>query len=268
VPSAKPDALFHEDADRFVPTELTRGPWDPRAMHGGAPAALLARAVERFDPGPASHVARMTIELLRPVPLERLHLTTTMVRPGKKVQLVEASLSADDREVVRATALRLRVADLHIPSGLAPEYAVPPPGELVPREMSLEERPWGFGDAIDFAAVDGWPQDRGPGRCWFRLTVPTVAGEENSPLMRVAAAADFGNGISSPLGWDQGWTFINPDLTIYLHRLPEGEWVGLDAVTFPEDGAVGVAESILFDERGRIGRAVQSLLFDRPGDAG
>src|SRR5574341_2483420 len=135
-----------------------------------------------------------------------------MRRYGKKVQLVEASLYADDLEVVRASALRLRVADLHIPDGLTPEYAVPPAGELVPREMSLEERPWGFGDAIDFGAVAGWPMQLGPGVVWVRLNVPTVAGDgdANSPRMQVAAAADFGNGISSPLGWDQGWTFINP----------------------------------------------------------
>lgn len=258
-----PEALFHADGDRFVPTELTRGPWNPNAMHGGAPAALLGRAIERFEPGPASHVARLTIELLRPVPLTPLRATTRMVRPGKKVQLVEASLFEGEREVVRATGLRLRVAPVDLPSGVAPQYPVPPPGADVPRFRDEEERPVMFGDAIDFRAVRGWPDQRGPGVCWFRLNVPTVAGEENSPLMRVSAAADFGNGISSPLGWDQGWTFINPDLTIYLHRLPEGEWVGLDALTVPEAEGIGMAESVLFDEQGRIGRAVQSLLLDR-----
>jgi hypothetical protein len=258
-----PDALFHADGDHFVPTELTRGPWDPNAMHGGPPAALLSRAIERFEPGPASHVARLTIELLRPVPLVPLHVTTRMARPGKKVQLVESSLFDGEREVVRATALRLRVAPVDLPPGTAPEYPVPPPGEIVPSLRDEEERPIMFGDAIDFRAVRGWPEERGPGVCWFCLNVPTVAGDENSPLMRVAAAADFGNGISSPLGWDQGWTFINPDLTVYLHRLPEGEWVGLDALTVPEAEGVGMAESLLFDAQGRIGRAVQSLLLDR-----
>jgi hypothetical protein len=258
-----PDALFHADGDGFVPTELTRGPWDPNAMHGGAPAALLSRAIERFEPGPASHIARLTIELLRPVPLVPLRVTTRMARPGKKVQLVEASLLDDEREVVRATALRLRVAPVDLPPGAAPGYPVPPAGEMVPGPGDEEERPIMFGDAIDFRAVRGWPEERGPGVCWFRLKVPTVVGEENSPLMRVAAAADFGNGISSPLGWDLGWTFINPDLTVYLHRLPEGEWVGLDALTVPEAEGVGMAESVLFDDQGRIGRSVQSLLLDR-----
>jgi len=254
---------FMPTATAFVPTELTRGPWDPNAMHGGAPAALLARAIERFEPGPASHIARLTVELLRPVPLAPLTVTTRMARPGKKVQLVEASLFAGDQEVVRTTGLRLRVAPLDLPPGLAPEYPVPPRGRIVPRDRDVDDWPLGFGDAMDFGAVRGWPEQRGPGVCWFRLRVPVVAGEEPSPLTRVAAAADFGNGISSPLGWDEGWTFINPDLTFYLHRLPAGEWVGLDALTVPEAAGVGMAESVLFDGEGRIGRAVQSLLLDR-----
>lgn len=258
-----PDALFHRDGDRYVPTALTRGPWDPNAMHGGAPAALLARAIERFEPGPASHVARLTVELLRPVPLEPLRVSARMARPGKKVQLVEASLFDGEREVVRATGLRLRVAPLDLPAGAAPEYPVPPPGRIIPRDRDEEDWQLTFGDAMDFGAVRGWPDQRGPGVCWFRLKVSTIAGEENSPLVRVAAAADFGNGISSPLGWDEGWTFINPDLTVYLHRLPEGEWVGLDALTVPEPEGVGTAEAVLFDRAGRIGRSVQSLLLDR-----
>ena len=258
-----PDALFHADGDRFVPTELTRGPWDPNAMHGGAPAALLARAIERFDLGPVTHVARLTIDLLRPVPLVPLTITSRMARPGKKVQLVESSLFAHEQEVVRATALRLRVAPLELPEGITPAYEVPPAGVDVERDRNRDEFPITFGDAMEFGSVGGWPGERGPGVCWFRLKVPVVGGEDPSPLMRVAAAADFGNGISSPLGWDEGWTFINPDLTTYLHRLPVGEWVGLDALTFPEAEGIGVAESILFDEHGRLGRAVQSLLLDR-----
>lgn len=179
------------------------------------------------------------------------------------MQLVEASLFEGEREVVRATGLRLRVAPVDLPSGVAPDYPVPPPGRIVPRDATVEQRPIMFGDAVDFGAVRGWPEQRGPGVCWFRLTVPAVAGEENSPLVRVAAAADFGNGVSSPLGWDEGWTFINPDLTIYLRRLPKGEWVGLDALTLPERRASAWRSRCCSTSRGRIGRAVQNLLLDR-----
>ena len=92
-----------------------------------------------------------------------------------------------------------------------------------------------FADAMDIVAVLGAPGIAGPGTAWFRLRVPVVAGEEMTPLQRVAAAADFGNGISSVVDWDDGWLFINPDLTVYLHRYPVGEWVGLEATTYPGD---------------------------------
>jgi hypothetical protein len=258
--AAKPDALFHADGDRFVPTELTRGPWDPNAMHGGAPGALLARAVERFEPGSASHVARLTIDLLRPVPLTPLEVGTRMVRPGKKVQIVEASAFAGETEVVRLTALRLREAALVLPELGGDDRLDPGPASAEHYEST---RPLNFGHAMDISHARGSLETRGPAAVWFRLNVPVVAGEEASPLSRVVAAADFANGISAPLDWNDGWTFINPDLTVYLHRLPEGEWVGLDAVTWPEASGVAVAEAALHDERGRIGRSVQSLLLDR-----
>jgi hypothetical protein len=90
-----------------------------------------------------------------------------------------------------------------------------------------------------------------------------VVGEETSPLMRVAATADFGNGVSAVVDWNSNWQFINPDLTIYVSRYPQGEWIAIDAVTHPSDRGVGYAEVALYDETGRIGRSVQSLLFDR-----
>src|SRR5689334_25076754 len=106
-------ALFERDGDRFVPTPLTRGPWDPRAMHGGAPSALFAAVCEQHDPGPAAFVARLTVELMRPVPLAPLDLVINTIRPGKKVQWIAASLrSGDGIEVAHCTALRIRNDDV------------------------------------------------------------------------------------------------------------------------------------------------------------
>jgi hypothetical protein len=254
-----PDAVFHREGDRFVPTELARGPWDPNAQHGGPCGALLAGLLEEHDLGPPAHVARMTIELMRPVPMQPIELRARTVRPGKKVQLVEGSVLSGDAEVVRATALRIRDADV--------EFADPPGDRLEPGPGPLRGRfenlgPLNFGFAMEMSMAHGEIGVPGPAAVWFRLAVPIVAGEETTPLMRVAAAADFGNGISGAVTWDE-YLFINPDLTIYLHRLPAGEWVGLDARTWPTHEGVGVADAALYDERGRIGRSVQALLLDR-----
>jgi hypothetical protein len=116
-------------------------------------------------------------------------------------------------------------------------------------------------DAIEIRFVEG-RFGNGPATAWFRLRVPIVAGEEPSPLQSLAAAGDFGNGISAELSWDE-YAFINPDLTLYVERPPEGEWIGLKARTTIATGGVGMAESVIYDTRGRIGRAVQALLVAR-----
>jgi hypothetical protein len=261
-------AVFVLEGDLVVPSVLARGPWSREAQHGGAPAALLARAVERFDGGEAMIVARVTVELLRPVPIAPLRVVTRFSRPGKKVQLVEASLvvAESGTEVARASGLRMRRAQIPLPEGAA-AHGTPP----LPDAGESSKPPWagqiayeGFhSGAIEMRFVRGTFEEPGPATAWLRLVVPLVAGEPTSPLSRVAAAADFGNGISWVLSRSDGYRFINPDLTIYLHRHPVGEWVALEATTSPESLGVGLAESRLYDARGPIGRSVQSLLIER-----
>jgi hypothetical protein len=260
------DAIFTPQGDLFLPSDLARGPWSRDAQHGGAPAALLARAVERFDGGAATFVARLTIELLRPVPIAPLEVRTRFVRPGKKVQIVEASLLAGDTEVARCSALRMRRHAVPLPAELPTVAAPPGPGggrdSLPPWSAQVGYRAF-HNEGVEHRFVAGSFLEAGPSTDWIRLRVPLVLGEETSPLSRVAAAADFGNGISWVLSRNDGYGFINPDLTIYLHRYPDGEWVCLDAATFVGPQGTGLAESRLFDLHGPIGRSVQGLLIER-----
>jgi hypothetical protein len=260
------DAVFVPQEEGFVATELARGPWDPGAQHGGAPAALLMRAFERLPAGEELQIARITYELLRPVPLGRLEADADVVRGGRRVQLLEGSIrTPDGTEVVRARALQVHRAE---PSAQTTAPVPPPPGPDQGREhepgsdgFSPPHRPMFAPDAIEIRFVEG-VFGSGPSTAWFRLRVPLVAGEEASPLERLAAAGDFGNGISAELPWDE-FAFINPDLTLYLERPPEGEWIGLQARTTIADGGVGSSDSVIFDLRGRVGRAVQALLVMR-----
>jgi hypothetical protein len=259
-------ALFELHGERFVPTPLCRGPWSPEAQHGGPPAALLARAIERFEPDEAMQVARLTVELLRPVPLAPLEVATRRQRPGKRVQLVEATLAAAGTVVARATGLRLGRRALVLPPDAARRPAPPP----APATGAGTISPWDTGagpafhrDGVEHRFVAGGFDRPGAAIDWIRLRVPLVAGEVTSPLARVVAVADFGNGISWVLSRNAGYRFINPDLTVYLHRLPAGEWVCLEASTAVEVHGVGLAESRLWDEHGPLGRALQSLLLEQ-----
>ncbi len=252
--------MFVGSDSRFVATEFARGPWDPGAQHGGAPAALLMRAFERLPAAAALMVARVTYEFLRPVPIgEELEVVAEVVRPGRRVQLLEGAIRrADGIEVVRARALQVQGADPDTPHT---DEAAPPPGPHNGRDDDMQppHSPMFAPDAIEVRFVDGAFHALGPSTAWFRLRIPIVAGEEPSPLERLAAAGDFGNGISATISWDEH-LFINPDLTLYIDRPPEGEWIGLEARTLMPAGGIGIAESILYDERGRVGRASQALL--------
>ncbi|MEA2145681.1 MAG: hypothetical protein QOG59_1268 [Solirubrobacteraceae bacterium] len=255
-------ALFAARNGRYVASELTRGPWDPGAQHGGAPAALLVGALERLDGPEALQLARVTFEFLRPVPLGELEVRASVVRPGRRVQLLEgAILDPGGVEVVRARALRITAADTG--GTVTDELALPAPPEA--GEVKTLTPPHGLTmfapDGIEVRFVAGG-FGGGPATAWFRLRHPVVAGESPSPLQRLAAAGDFGNGISAVLSWDE-YLFINPDLTLYIDRQPVGEWICLQSRTVLAAGGVGTAESVLFDERGRVGRAMQALLVAR-----
>ena len=253
-------ALFDIDGDVAVPSELTRGPWDPAAMHGGPPAALLARAVERCDPGPADFVARLTVELLRPVPLLPLTVSARSTRPGKMVHWVEAILRAGDVEVARAVGLRLRTvtgSPVAEPPSVA-ALAGPDAGTTLDLDPD-RIRGVGYWSANDILMVGGTFLVPGPGQAWLRLNVPVVAGEDPTPAQRVAAAADFASGVGNPLDVTIG-AAINADLTIAMHRPLSGDWIGLDSRAWADSQGTGMAEAVIHDLRGPIGRSVQCLL--------
>lgn len=255
------DAFYIDEGDnRFTPTEWTIGPWGPDAQHGGPPAALLGRAIEHCDPRPDFQVARVVFDILRPVPISRLQVEARVVRPGKRVELVEASISADGKEVMRASAWRIRTAEIPLDHDYAVGEAPPGPDEGVDMDSFDPTGNSTYLTAMEWRFVAGSFLEPGPATCWLRAAYPLVLGEDISALGRVLIAADSASGISNTLDW-RDWLFVNPDLSVYIHRLPVGEWVCLDAVTNPERHGVGMTSSVIHDERGPIGRTLQSLFI-------
>jgi hypothetical protein len=278
-----------EGEGRYTPTEYARGPWDPRALHGGAPATLIASAFERMEPGAELPFARLSFSFLRPVPLAPLRLSTRIVRPGRRVQELEAELYAvgsgdglEDGELVcRAHALRIVPAPEELPALAVAVMQESEPARLPGWEEAHpvrfapdEEKHMSFAaSAIEMRFLHGRPLKGqlpevgvssahapvGTAGVWMRLRRPVLPGEAPSPLVFAMAAADFGNGIAAVLPFDQ-YLFINADLAITLNRRPEGEWIGLDARTLLHPGGIAWAESVMHDERGPFGLATQALV--------
>jgi hypothetical protein len=281
------EAVFVPDGPRFVATELARGPWDPRAQHGGAPAALMVRAFERLAGADGLLFARVTYEFLRPVPLAALDVQAEVIRSGRRMALLDGSIAdGDGTELVRGRALRVRPAETArgaensgrpIPGDASgsqqpapgkgsprPDCAAPAgPDSTAPSEpFARATRPMFATDAMEIRFTYGHFGEQGPAGAWFRLQVPLVAGESTSSLQRLAATADFGNGISSIVSWEDH-LFINPDLTLYIDREPAGEWIHLDAETRIAPDGIGMASGALRDQQGSVGHATQALVIQR-----
>jgi hypothetical protein len=250
--------------DRWLATLHTTGPWDVGTQHGGPPSALLGRAIQRCAPRDDMIVARFTCEILRAIPVGEISVRARMARPGRSVELLEAAVTADGREVARASAWRvLRSASpavqprLPHPPGLPPGSETAPPGRWVD----------GYLSAVEWRAARGSLGAPGPATVWARLRHPLVPDEEPTPLERVLATADSGNGASWEL--DLGsWHFINPELTVHLYREAAGEWICLDAQTAISTGGAGLATSVLSDLTGPVGVGAQSLLVAPRGPQG
>jgi hypothetical protein len=252
------DAVFVQDGDgTFTATDLGLGPWEPGALHGGAPAALLVHVLAAHVPEPGLHMARITYDFVRPTLVGALAVEVDLIRPGRRVTVLDAVVRDDGGTVVtRARALFVRPSELGDPPIASRPFAGPDKGYA--NDWAGGARSFA-GEALEIRFVEGRFREPGPAIAWFRFRHPLVAGEPVTPLERLAAAADFGNGIASVLSWDKH-VFINPDLTVYVEREPIGEWIAVQAEMRVALGSVAGAESVLWDERGRIGRAVQSLL--------
>ncbi|HYF25766.1 MAG TPA: thioesterase family protein [Baekduia sp.] len=261
------EPVFRREGSLFVPTAHAVGPWDVGQLHGGAPAVLVARAVEALEAPVAMRTCRITMEFLGAVPAAPLQVQAEVLRGGPRLQLCEATLSSGDGKVlVRARAVRLREGDVDLRGRGAQETATPFAG---PETGVAPHYPGGAGPehegfhltGMDIRFLEGAIHLPGPGHAWFRPARPFVDDEPVSPLQRAVAAADFGNGVSSELDWDA--LFVNTDLTVSLLRPPAGEWVLLDSRTLLDRGGSGVAISRLWDAAGELGTAQQTLFVDR-----
>ncbi len=261
-----PAGLFARESGRYVPDPICAGPWDAGAMHGGPPTALFGRTVVDHEADPGDwHLSRLTVELVRPIPIAPLAIELELVRPGRRVQLVDAVMrTTEGLEVALARGLRIRHGD----NGLDEDRVVHPDPPHVPAPETQAkikydyDRPFGefFLGALEIrpVGIDAF-SSKGPAQVWFKLLIPVLAGTPIQPLDRALTAADFPNGISRVVD-PEHFQFINPDLTVNLHRHPEGEWVLLDGMSHVRRGGYGTAQAVLSDRSGLLGTSVQSLL--------
>jgi hypothetical protein len=255
-----PAALYEPVDGGYRATALTIGPWDPGLQHAGPPAALLAREAERAGGIPDGQTVRLAYDILGPVPVGPVRVAARLLRPGRRVELVESTLTAgDDRPLMRLTAWRVRTS----PTERTPEPPVPlpGPGESRPETAAFFTTDVAYHRALEWRFAHGSFNAPGPAAAWTRARCALVAGEPMTPLQHLLVMTDAASGISAVLDWTRA-TFANVDLSVALTRPPSGEWVGVDAVTTIGPAGAGQCFADLYDADGRVGRSAQSLFVE------
>lgn len=227
-------------------------------QHLGPPSALLVRALESLPNGADSQLARVTVEILGPVPIADLEVSAAVERPGRSVEMLSATLTADGRPAATARGWRIARSDTS-PVRTAAGDPLPPPESAAPVGPPDGWHP-GYLNAMEWRSVRGGLDVPGPATVWARQRVELIAGEAPSALQRLFTVADSGNGASATLDPNRWW-FINTELTVHVHRLPEGEWIGLDAATTVGPHGVGTATSVLHDVNGPVAIGAQALMI-------
>jgi hypothetical protein len=243
------DAIYRVDGNRVVTSPNAAGPWDAGMQHGSAPAALVVWAAEAIPTRVPMQIARVTVDLMRPVPVAPLTLESEVLREGRKIQLCAIRLLAGDVVVVGATVLKIKMQALSLPPEVADvPVELPGPDQSPVDPANFSSSPFVTGIALRVA------------RGQFDRSL--VAGSAISQAMRAVVASDFCNGTSAALDFRE-WTFINADLSVSFARQPVGEWILLDAESSIGPDGAGLATARLADERGYFGRAIQSLVIEK-----
>ncbi|ETR76786.1 acyl-CoA thioesterase [Afipia sp. P52-10] len=254
------DTVYRLDGSCVTTGPMAGGPWDKTMQHGSAPSALIVAMAEAVPTAVPMRIARLTVDLMRPVPVAPLEAKTEVLREGRKIQLCNIDLIADGKLAVRGTVLRIRRAAYDLGDAQAREsVTLPGPEQGHIAQGKITDNP--FMACLSMSVVKGGFNKPGPGAAWFRVTRPIVAGQDNSAAMRAVIAADFCNGLSSVLDF-RSWTFLNGDLQVTLARDPVGDWVLLDAETWLGPDGSGIASGKLADAGGYFGRAAQSILIE------
>ncbi len=251
------------ERERFTCTDLVRSTWSAHIQHGAPVSALLSRALERCAQREDTRLTRVVVDLLGGVPADgEIWVSSRLERSGKQIELVSAEMlgvgpDGQPRAVARATGWRMQTIDtaalVH-----APAEPIPPLAQAKARDMRKD---WdrNYVHSLDWRWLTS-PLNDGPGMSWLTPLADLVKGETMTPLQRLFSVADCANGLGNKLDIRK-WTFLNTDLTVHIHRVPDGEWTGIRAETSYGPDGVGATLGTLYDERGAIGAIAQSVLM-------
>jgi acyl-Coa thioesterase superfamily protein/acyl-CoA thioesterase superfamily protein len=250
--------FFTKDRDAFIPTDAARGPWDPKSLHGRVIIGLLAFAIEQRHGAEGFVPARLTVDMFRLPTLAPIEVTSRVIRDGLRIRVVEAEFVSGGVSMARASCQLLRkTQNSEGQVWSAPNWDVPLPADIpVPTDPRL-----GMNGKWTTRPISGAMGTVGPRQVWMSEVRDLVDGTPLTPFVRVAVAADFASPFAN--AGDHGLGYINSDVTLYLHRLPEQEWIGFEVVNHHATDGIAIGECWLYDQQGPIGTSTVAALAQR-----
>ena len=256
-------SLFVQDGNVFTPTDKALGPWGAGLLHGGATAGLIGHALEEASSRNELQFSRVSLDMFRPVPNSPLTVESSIVRDGKRVQLIDISIIGNGKEVARGTGLKMLPVNIELPDGMTVSSETLPDPESIATtslmgKIDTENFPPGLHFQLESKKVSGFVA-RGEGESWFRMPIPVVDHIPMSPFVHMCLISDFGNGTGQFMVKKSAGS-INTDITLYLHRLPESEWVGFSSKAHMQLNGIGVILTQLCDTKGPVGHISQAIM--------
>lgn len=244
---------------RYQPTAHAQGAWNEHEQHMAPATGILVHEIQQYAPQPKLRLARISLDILGLIAADEFSITTRCIRPGKTIELVESVMSSGGRDCIIARAWRLITQDTTKIAGLEDPRASSRPDDL-PSWEEMKGWPGGFIESIQLASD---PERRpGKGLVWLTTDMDMVQGEDTSDLVRLMGLVDTANGVVPRIGLKMSnmqWAFPNVDLQIHMHRLPQGKWLGIEAVQQYGSDGIGLTSAILHDVQGPFGRSEQIL---------
>jgi hypothetical protein len=242
------DAYFQKQDSQFIANPIARGPWSPNMLHGRVIAGLLAFEIEQQHGDPDMVPVRLTVDMYRAPDFSPITIVTRIARAGQRIKVIDADFMINGTSMARASCMFLRRAENSPGNVWQPEtWQVPAPEQIADQERF----PDGTGPSWHIRNISGGWGQCAQRRVWMSETRELVAGYAHTPFSRIGLIADFtspcANIGDAPLG------YINTDATVYLHRLPRGEWIGMESIHHGATDGIAVGECFLYDQDGRIG---------------
>lgn len=239
---------------RYQSTQLAQGAWNEHEQHMAPATGIICAELDHFQPRNDVRIGRISLDILGLIPAGEFQIETRVIRPGRTIELIESTMSAQGKICIQARTWRMVLSDTKAVQGLEDQPITSP--EQAERWEEIYNWPGGYIQSIE-ARTPGRRQ--GKGIVWLTNPHQMVEGEQTSSFVRLMGMVDTANGIVTRQGWPFNYIFPNLDLQIHLYRWPEGKWLGLQTTQqFGEDG-IGLTSSILHDEKGPFGRSEQIL---------